>query len=102
VTHTPLLADLVVLLVVSIIVLYASHLVKLPPIVGFLVSGLLLGPHGLGLIQGVEQVEQLAEIGVVLLLFAIGLEFSLGDLMRMRRSVLVGGSLQVLGVTVAV
>ena len=55
-----------------------------------------------GLIRGVEQVEQLAEIGVVLLLFAIGIEFSIGTLMRMRRAVLVGGSLQVLGVTLVV
>jgi CPA2 family monovalent cation:H+ antiporter-2 len=102
VTHAPLLADLVVLLVVSIVVLYASHLVRLPPIVGFLVSGMLLGPYGLGLIRGVEQVEQLAEIGVVLLLFTIGIEFSLANLMRMRRSVLLGGSLQVLGVTASV
>lgn len=100
--HVPLLADLVVLLVVSIVVLYLSHLVRLPPIVGFLVSGVLLGPGGLGLVQEVEQVEQLAEIGVVLLLFTIGLEYSLGDLMRMRRAVLLGGSLQITLVTGAV
>ena len=100
--HVPLLADLVVLLVVSIVVLYLSHFVDLPPIVGFLLSGVVLGPHGLGLIQGVEQVEQLAEIGVVLLLFTIGLEFSLGDLLRMRRAVLLGGSVQILLVTLAV
>jgi CPA2 family monovalent cation:H+ antiporter-2 len=100
--HAPLLADLVVLLVVSIAVLYLSHFVRLPPIVGFLVSGVLLGPEGLGLIQELEQVDQLAEIGVVLLLFTIGLEFSLADLMRMRRAVLLGGSLQILGVTLAV
>jgi CPA2 family monovalent cation:H+ antiporter-2 len=100
--HVPLLTDLVVLLVVSIGVLYLSHFIRLPPIVGFLVSGLLVGPHGLRLIRGVEQVEQLAEIGVVLLLFTIGLEFSLADLLRMRRPVLLGGSLQVLGVTLAV
>ena len=100
--HEPLLADLVVLLVVSIVVLYLSHFVRLPPIVGFLVSGVLLGPEGLRLVQEVEQVEQLAEIGVVLLLFTIGLEFSLADLMRMRRAVVLGGSLQILGVTAAV
>ena len=100
--HAPLLADLVVLLVVSIVVLYVSHFVRLPPIVGFLVSGVLLGPEGLALVQEVEQVEQLAEIGVVLLLFTIGLEFSLADLMRMRRAVLLGGSLQILSVTAAV
>jgi CPA2 family monovalent cation:H+ antiporter-2 len=100
--HELLLADLVTLLVVSIGVLYVSHHVSLPPVVGFLISGVLLGPHGLGLIQGVEQVEQLAEIGVVLLLFTIGLEFSMGELLRMRRAVLLGGSLQIVGVTAAV
>jgi CPA2 family monovalent cation:H+ antiporter-2 len=100
--HAPLLADLVTLLIVSIGVLYASLWVKLPPVVGFLISGLLLGPHGLGLVQEVEQVQQLAEIGVVLLLFTIGLEFSLADLMRMRRAALVGGSVQIAAVTAAV
>ncbi len=68
----PLFADLVVLLLVSIGVLYASHQAKLPPIIAFLVTGLLLGPHGLGVVSAVEEVEQLAEIGVILLLFTIG------------------------------
>jgi len=100
--HSPLLLDLVVLLLVSIAVLYLSHQVRLPPIVGFLLSGVLLGPHGFGLVQGVEEVEQLAEIGVILLLFTIGLEFSLADLMRMRRIVIVGGTVQVVAVTGAI
>ena len=100
--HLPLLADLVVLLLVSIVVLYISHGVRLPPVVGFLISGMLVGPHGLGLVQEAESVEQLAEIGVILLLFTIGLEFSLADLLRMRRLVLIGGSIQVASVTIAV
>jgi len=93
--HAPLLADLVTLLIVSICVLYVSHWVNLPPVVGFLISGVLIGPHGLGLVREIEQVQQLAEIGVVLLLFTIGLEFSLADLMRMRRAALVGGTIQI-------
>lgn len=100
--HAPLLADLVTLLVVSIGVLYASYRVRLPPIVGFLISGMLLGPHGFVLVEGGEDVQQIAEIGVVLLLFTIGLEFSLADLMRMRRAALVGGSVQIAVVTGAV
>ncbi len=100
--HSPLFADLVVLLLVSIGVLYASHLARLPAIVAFLLSGVLLGPHGFGLIHGVEEVEQLAEIGVILLLFTIGLEFSLADLMRMRRTVLLGGTVQVVAVTAVI
>ena len=97
--HASLLADLVILMVVSIGVLYASRGIKLPPIVGFLITGMLLGPHGFGLVRAVAEVEQLAEVGVVLLLFTIGLEFSVAEFLRMRRAVLVGGSVQILAVT---
>ena len=55
--HSPLFADLVVLLLVSIAVLYASHLARLPAIVAFLFSGMLLGPHGFGLVHGVQEAE---------------------------------------------
>ena len=67
----------------------------MPVIVGFLVTGVLAGPSGLGLIQAMDEVEVLAEIGVILLLFTIGIEFSLGSLLQIRTLVLVGGSLQV-------
>ena len=96
--HVPLLADVVILLGVSSAILYLSHFARVPAIVAFLLTGVLVGPHGLALVQSVHEVEQLAEIGVILVLFAIGLEFSLADLFRMRRLVLVGGSLQVFGV----
>lgn len=94
----PLLKDIVVLLGASLIVLYVSHGIRLPPVVAFLITGMLLGPHALGAVQAVHDVEQLAEIGVILVLFAVGLEFSLKDLLRMGRSVVLGGSLQVFGV----
>lgn len=96
--HIPLLTDVVVLLGVSLGVLYLSHWIRLPSIVAFLLTGVILGPHSLAVVQSVHQVEQLAEIGVILVLFAIGLEFSLADLLRMRRTVLLGGTLQVFGV----
>jgi CPA2 family monovalent cation:H+ antiporter-2 len=63
--------------------------------VGFLLTGILIGPHGLRLIGAVHEVEMLAEIGIVLLLFTIGIEFSFGHLLRIKKSVLLGGSLQV-------
>lgn len=72
-----------------------------PSIVGFLVAGILAGPHALALIDNTHQVEQMAEIGVVLLLFTIGIEFSLKELMRIKHLVLLGGGLQV-GFTVIV
>ena len=70
----------------------------LPATIGFLTTGALAGPHGVGLIGDTEHIEQIAEIGVILLLFAIGLEFSLARLRFIWRAVALGGSLQV-GVT---
>lgn len=91
------LKDLVLVFGVSMLVVFLFHRLRQPTIVGFLASGVLMGPYGLSLIADVHQVELLAEIGVVLLLFTIGLEFSISKLNRMRQMVLGGGSLQVLG-----
>lgn len=98
----PLLADIVIVLLMSVAVVYLFQRIRVPAVVGFLVSGVILGPHGLGLVQGIHEVEQLAEVGVILLLFTIGLEFSLQELLHMKRAVLLGGSVQVLGVLAAV
>lgn len=92
----PLLNDVVVIFVLSIAVTFICHRFKLPAIVGFLLTGILAGPHGLGLVSAVHEVEILAEIGVVLLLFTIGMEFSLSALMAIKKQVLLGGSLQVI------
>jgi len=91
----PLIGDIAVIFVLSVLVLFAFHKIKAPTIVGFLVTGMLAGPQGLGLIHAVDQVEILSEIGVILLLFTIGLEVSLKDLMQIKKYVLIGGSLQV-------
>ena len=90
-----LLQDIAIIFGLAIIVLQVCHRIKLPAIIGFLVTGALVGPHGLHLLKSVHEVELLAEIGVVLLLFTIGLEFSLKELFRLKRQVLIGGSLQV-------
>ena len=91
----PLLHDICIIFGLSIGVLLICHRLSVPSIVGFLLTGLIAGPHGLGLIQADREVEILAEIGVILLLFAIGIEFSLKNLLRIKQAVLVGGSLQV-------
>ena len=77
----PLLPDIVAIFCLSIGVLLVCHQVKIPPIVGFLLTGVLCGPTALGLVQNPHAVELLAEIGVVLLLFSIGLEMSGEELM---------------------
>lgn len=92
----PLLNDLLVLLVASIPIAFISSRLRLPTIVGFMITGVIIGPYGLALIKEVEAVEALAEIGVVLLLFAIGLEFSLRRILEMKRLVFGAGGLQVL------
>ena len=90
-----LLHQLVVVFTLAVGVIMACHRLRIPSIIGFLFTGAIAGPHGLALVTSTEPVELLAEIGVVLLLFSIGLELSLRELVRMKRFVLVGGTLQV-------
>ena len=94
--ETLLLNDIVIIFALSIAILFICHRLRVPTIVGFLLTGILAGPYGLGLIKAVHEVEILAEVGVVLLLFTIGIEFSLGRLLQIKKSVLMGGSIQVL------
>ena len=90
-----LLNEIVIIFGLSITILFICHRLRVPTIVGFLVTGILTGPYGLGLIKAVHEVEILAEVGVVLLLFTIGIEFSLEKLLQIKKSVLMGGSIQV-------
>jgi CPA2 family monovalent cation:H+ antiporter-2 len=92
----PLLQDLLVLLLASVPIAFIFNRLRLPTIVGFMITGVLIGPYALGLIHDVGAIELLAEIGVVLLLFTIGLEFSLRRIAEMKRLVLLGGGLQVI------
>jgi len=90
-----LLKDIVLLLGLALFTLLLFRQFKIPSIIGFLVTGIIAGPHALGLVNNIHEVEQMAEIGVVLLLFTIGIEFSLKELLRIRHLVLWGGGLQV-------
>ena len=92
--------EVTVLLVVSAVIAYICFRLGLVPIIGFLVAGVLIGPNALGLVQDAELIDAAAELGVIFLLFTIGIEFSLEQLARIRRLIFVGGGLQV-GVTVA-
>jgi len=98
----PLLRDLVILVAVAVPVVVLAYRLRIPSVVGFLVSGIAIGPTALGLVREVESVQSLAEIGVVLLLFAVGLELSLSRIVKMGRLVLVGGTLQLVGTMAAV
>ncbi len=96
------LSNLLVIFAVSIAVVFVFHQFRLPPIAGFLVAGSLIGPHGFNLISDIETVQVLAEIGVVLLLFTIGIEFSLVQLASLRRLLFIAAPIQVGGVVSSV
>lgn len=91
-----LLEDIVIIFALATLVIFLFHRIRVPAIVGFLITGILAGPYGFGLVQSIEEIEILAEIGVVLLLFTIGIEFSLKNLIEIRRVVFLGGFLQVM------
>ena len=90
------LKDLIVIFTLGVGVVVVFNRLRLPAIVGYLVTGMIVGPHGLQWIEGIERIEVLAEIGVALLLFSIGIEFSLAHLARIRTALVFGGGLQVL------
>ncbi len=94
-----LLSDILIIFGLSVAVIFLFAKIRVPALVGFIFTGMLAGPHGLGLIREIANVEILAEVGIVALLFTIGLEFSLRSLLKIRRSVLMGGGIQV-GATV--
>lgn len=94
-TKVPLLDELAIIAVLAVAVTVLLSRLKLPTVAGLLLAGALAGPFGLGLVHEVAAIEMLAEVGVVLLLFTIGLEFSLTRLRNIFRQVALGGVLQV-------
>jgi monovalent cation:H+ antiporter-2, CPA2 family len=98
----PFLVQSVVIVVAAAVIAYISQRLGLVPIVGFLVAGVVIGPHALKLVEDLELVNAAAEVGVILLLFTIGIEFSLEKLARIKRLIFGGGTLQVLLTTLAV
>jgi len=96
------LAPTTALVLAAALVGYLSVRGRVVPIVGFLLAGVLIGPHQLGLVASTEAVDAAAEVGVILLLFTIGIEFSIARLMRVWRWILFGGGAQVLLATAVV
>lgn len=89
------LLEFTIIFALAIAVLLICHRIRIPLIVGFLLTGILGGPHVLGLINSVDRVAALADLGIILLLFSIGMEFSIKNLMLYKRFFLMGGTLQV-------
>ena len=95
-SQVSILTELLLVLAVTLGIVFLFHKLRLPTIVGFLLAGVFMGPDGLGLIRNASQVETLAGIGVVFLLFTIGLELSLGQLAQTGRTLLWAGIFQIL------
>lgn len=91
----PILRDVIIILGLSVLIILLFHRFRIPSILGFLLTGIIIGPHGLSLIEAHHEVELLAEIGVIFLLFVIGIEFSIKGLISIKRTVFLGGFLQV-------
>lgn len=97
----PFVGELAALFAAGVLVAYLCYRVRLVPIAGFLLAGVAIGPNALGLVTDIELVAELAEVGVILLLFSIGVEFSLGQMARLARPIFLGGGVQV-ALTVAI
>src|SRR5574340_31666 len=95
-TEGSVLRDLVVLFATALPIVFIFQRLNIPAVVGFLIAGIIIGPDGVGLIARTSDVENLAELGLVLLLFVVGLEVSLAQLARLGRVIIWSGSLQVL------
>ncbi len=94
-SQTSILGDLVILFAAALPIVVVFQRLQLPTVIGFVIAGAAIGPHGLGFIAESAHVESLAEVGLVLLLFVVGLELSLRELLRFGRRLITPAVLQV-------
>src|SRR5688572_30617648 len=91
------LADLVLTYAVALALVVILARARVPSIVAMMLAGVVAGPNGIGIISTPQEVDTLAEIGVVLLLFTVGLDFSLAAMRQIWQTILIAGSLQIAG-----
>ncbi len=97
-----ILLDILIIFSVAVPVAYIFHRLKIPTITGFLATGVLIGPSGLGLVQDMQRIDLLAQVGVALLVFSLGLEFSLKHFGEVKLVAIFGGIMQIVFTTLAV
>jgi CPA2 family monovalent cation:H+ antiporter-2 len=95
--HGLLLPALVLTYAISLVFILMLARLRVPPIVAFIIAGAVAGPTGIGIVKTQEEVNLLADLGIVLLLFTVGLEFSLSEVRRIWKAVVFGGTLQIGG-----
>jgi CPA2 family monovalent cation:H+ antiporter-2 len=90
-----LLKDIIIILFLAVILIVITAKLRFPSVIGFLLTGIIIGPSALGLVETLPEIEVLAEIGIILLMFTIGLEFSLAKIKEMKKNFLFFGGFQV-------
>ncbi|MCB0731144.1 MAG: cation:proton antiporter [Ignavibacteriae bacterium] len=90
-----LLFDIILILSLSVVIILVTTKFKIPPLIGFLLTGIVIGPSAFSLVSNISDIEILAEIGIMLLMFTIGLEFSLDKIKLMKKNFLFFGGFQV-------
>jgi CPA2 family monovalent cation:H+ antiporter-2 len=96
-----LLPELVLTYAMALVFILVLARLRVPPIVAFIIAGAVAGPTGIGIVKTQEEVIVLADLGIVLLLFTVGLEFSLNEIRRIWKAVVFGGTLQIIGTAAA-
>ena len=96
------LEEFVIIFGVAIVITFLFYHLRIAPVVGYLIAGVLLGPSVLGVVKDLALIETLAEVGIILLLFLIGVEFSIDELFKVNRKIILGGFLQVFLTTLVV
>ncbi len=97
--HTPLISTIVAGLVLAFVLGAIANRFRLPPLVGYLVAGVMVGPYTPGFVADTDLATELSEIGVILLMFGVGLHFSLKDLLSVRALAIPGALVQIGGAT---
>ena len=93
--YTPLITTIVAALTLAWVLAAVAHRLKLPPLVGYLLAGIVIGPFTPGYVADQNLAGQLAEIGVILLMFGVGLHFSLEDLLSVKKIAIPGAIVQI-------
>jgi monovalent cation:H+ antiporter-2, CPA2 family len=90
------LQDIVIILISAVVIILICSRLKIPSVVGFLLTGMIIGPYSLGFIKDTHVIEIFAEIGILLMMFIVGIEFSVKKLRRIKRLIIIGGGGQVI------
>lgn len=92
----PLFTDFLLIFIIALLIVLLFHRLKIPSTLGLLTTGVLIGPSAFGIMEDPKAVETIAELGLIPLLFVVGIEFSMTELKRLREIALLGGGFQVL------